>query len=164
MFHPFSTSQNSAEDSVPLERGELTSESSWHAAGQIHTISSDPNISCLRGDTTKRLRRLPATRLGFIARALLPRVKQDLVRISKTGAVESPSHGLDQEFISVKETAERHPLIYPSHYLAAPWDPLDSDVDPSGVCYVYAKSARVHGAKYYTHTPVIETRQRKNGT
>ena len=32
-------------DAVLLERDELTSGSSWHAAGQIHTISSDPNIS-----------------------------------------------------------------------------------------------------------------------
>ena len=32
-------------DVVLLERDELTSGSSWHAAGGIHTISSDPNIS-----------------------------------------------------------------------------------------------------------------------
>ena len=29
-------------DVILLERNELTSGSSWHAAGQIHTISSDP--------------------------------------------------------------------------------------------------------------------------
>ena len=34
-------------DVVLLERDELTSGSSWHAAGGIHTISSDPNISRL---------------------------------------------------------------------------------------------------------------------
>ena len=39
-------------DVVLLERNELTSGSSWHAAGQIHTISSDPNISRLQGYTT----------------------------------------------------------------------------------------------------------------
>ena len=38
-------------DSVLLERDELTSGSSWHAAGQIHTISSDPNISRLQSYT-----------------------------------------------------------------------------------------------------------------
>ena len=35
-------------DVILLERNELTSGSSWHAAGQIHTISSDPNISRLQ--------------------------------------------------------------------------------------------------------------------
>ena len=38
-------------DAVLLERDELTSGSSWHAAGQIHTISSDPNISRLQSYT-----------------------------------------------------------------------------------------------------------------
>ena len=40
-------------DVVLLERSELTYGSSWHAAGQIHTISSDPNISRLQGYTIK---------------------------------------------------------------------------------------------------------------
>ena len=38
-------------DAILLERDELTSGSSWHAAGQIHTISSDPNISRLQSYT-----------------------------------------------------------------------------------------------------------------
>ena len=48
--------------------------------------------------------------------------------------------------------------------MAALWDPLDGDIDPSGVTYAYAKSARVHGAQYFTHTPVIETNQRPDST
>ena len=35
-------------DCILLERKELTSGSSWHAAGNVHVISSDPNISSLR--------------------------------------------------------------------------------------------------------------------
>ena len=38
-------------DVILLDKNELTSGSSWHAAGQIHTISSDPNISRLQGYT-----------------------------------------------------------------------------------------------------------------
>ena len=36
-------------DCVLLERSEFTRGSGWHAAGQIHTISSDPNIRRLQG-------------------------------------------------------------------------------------------------------------------
>ena len=71
---------------------------------------------------------------------------------------------LDQEFISLEEVVKKNPLIDPKHYIAALWDPIDGEVDPSGVTYAYAKSAKVHGAKYYTHTRVIETNQRKDGT
>ena len=40
-------------DVVLLERSELTSGSSWHAAGVIHTINSDPNIARLQEYTIK---------------------------------------------------------------------------------------------------------------
>ena len=72
--------------------------------------------------------------------------------------------GLNQEFICPKEVAERHPLIDPSYYLAALWDEQDGDLDPSGATYAFAKSARVHGAQYFTHTPVTVTTQRADGS
>ena len=48
-------------DVLLLERSELTSGSSWHAAGQIHTISSDPNISRLQGYTINLYKEIEAT-------------------------------------------------------------------------------------------------------
>lgn len=155
-------------DVLLLERNELTSGSSWHAAGQIHTISSDPNISRLQGYTINLYKEIEATSGhsvgmhstgGFYLAS--NEVWHDYLKRERSKARYM---GLDQEFISVEEAARRHPLIDPSQYIAALWDPLDGDVDPSGVCYAYAKSARVHGATYHTHTPVIETRQRKDGT
>ena len=38
-------------DVILLERNELTSGSSWHAAGSFHTVSSDPNVSKLQDYT-----------------------------------------------------------------------------------------------------------------
>ena len=40
--------------------------------------------------------------------------------------------GLNQEFISPREVAERHPLIDPGHYFAALWAEQDGNLDPSG--------------------------------
>ncbi|MBI1416240.1 MAG: FAD-dependent oxidoreductase [Limimaricola sp.] len=154
-------------DVVLLERDELTSGSSWHAAGQIHTISSDPNISRLQGYTINLYKEIEATSGhsvgmhntgGFYLAST--EVWHDYLKRERSKARYM---GLDQEFISLDEVARRHPLIDPSHYIAALWDPLDGDVDPSGVCYAYAKAARVHGAQYFTHTPVIETRKTTQG-
>ena len=72
--------------------------------------------------------------------------------------------GLQQEFISLQEVAERHPLIDPKHYLAALWDDQDGDLDPSGTTYAFAKAARHYGAQYFTHTPATATTQRADGT
>ena len=72
--------------------------------------------------------------------------------------------GLQQEFISLHEVAERHPLIDPKHYLAALWDDQDGDLDPSGTTYAFAKAARHYGAQFFTHTPATATTQRADGT
>ena len=155
-------------DVVLLERSELTSGSSWHAAGQIHTISSDPNISRLQGYTINLYKEIEETSghsVGLHATGgFYLASNQDWYDYLKRERSKARYMGLDQEFISVEEAARRHPLIDPSRYIAALWDPLDGDVDPSGVTYAYAKSARVHGAQFHTHTPVLETNQRANGS
>lgn len=154
-------------DVVLLERMELTSGSSWHAAGQIHTISSDPNISRLQGYTINLYKEIEATSgqsVGMHATGgfylASNEVWHDYLKRERSKARYM---GLDQEFISVEEAARRHPLIDPRHYIAALWDPLDGDIDPAGVTHAYARSARIHGASYFTRTPVVETRQRRDG-
>ncbi len=155
-------------DVVLLERDELTSGSSWHAAGQIHTISSDPNISRLQGYTIKLYKEIEETSghsVGMHSTGGFYLASNDVWHdYLKRERSKARYMGLDQEFISVEEAARRHPLIDPKHYKAALWDPLDGDIDPSGVTYAYAKSARVHGGQYFTHTPVIETNQQKDGS
>lgn len=155
-------------DVVLLERDELTSGSSWHAAGQIHTISSDPNISRLQGYTINLYKEIEETSghsIGMHATGgFYLASDQNWYDYLKRERSKARYMGLDQEFVDLKEIARRHPLIDPKRYIAALWDPLDGDVDPSGVTYAYAKSARVHGAKYYTHTPVIETNPCPDGT
>ena len=155
-------------DSLLIERSELTSGSSWHAAGQIHTISSDPNISRLQGYTInlyKELEELSGQSVGlhntggfYLASN---EVWHDYLKRERSKARYM---GLDQEFISVEEAARLHPLIDPSRYIAALWDPLDGDIDPSGVTYAYAKAAKALGAAYVTHNPVLETNQRPDGS
>lgn len=155
-------------DVVLLERDELTSGSSWHAAGQIHTISSDPNISRLQGYTInlyKEIEEVSGHSVGMHNTGGFYLASNDVWHdYLKRERSKARTMGLDQEFISVEEAASRHPLIDPKHYIAALWDPLDGDIDPSGVTYAYAKAARVHGGQYFTHTPVIETSQKSDGS
>jgi dimethylglycine dehydrogenase len=155
-------------DCVLLERNELTSGSSWHAAGQIHTISSDPNISRLQGYTIElypELEKLSGQSVGHHQTGgFYVASNQTWYDYLKRERSKARYMGLDQEFISMKELADRHPLIDPSRYLAALWDPLDGDIDPSGVTYAYAKAAKKLGGNYHTHAQVIETNQRKDGS
>jgi len=155
-------------DCILLERNELTSGSSWHAAGSVHAISSDPNISKLMAYTINLYKEIEETSghsVGFKPSGGFYLASNEIWHdYLKRERSKARYMGLDQEFISLEEVVKKHPLINPKHYLAALWDPIDGEVDPSGVTYAYAKSAKVHGAKYYTHTPVLETNQKEDGT
>lgn len=151
-------------DVVLLERDELTSGSSWHAAGQIHTISSDPNISRLQSytiDLYKEIEETSGQSVGLhITGGFYAASTKEWYDYLKRERSKARYMGLNQEFISPQELAERHPLIDPKHYYAALWDDQDGDLDPSGATYAFAKSARVHGAQYFTHCGVTAISQR----
>lgn len=155
-------------DVVLLERDELTSGSSWHAAGQIHTISSDPNISRLQSytiDLYKEIEETSGHSVGLhITGGFYAASTKEWYDYLKRERSKARYMGLNQEFISPRELAERHPLIDPKHYHAALWDDQDGDLDPSGATYAFAKSARVHGAQYFTHCGVTAMSQRPDGS
>jgi dimethylglycine dehydrogenase len=155
-------------DVVLLERDELTSGSSWHAAGQIHTISSDPNISRLQSytiDLYKEIEETSGHSVGLhITGGFYAASTKEWYDYLKRERSKARYMGLHQEFISPKELGDRHPLIDPKHYYAALWDDQDGDLDPSGATYAFAKSARVHGAQYFTHCGVTAMTQRPDGS
>ena len=154
-------------DTILLERDELTSGSSWHAAGQIHTISSDPNISRLQSYTInlyKEIEELSGQSVGLhMTGGFYLASNKTWYDYLKRERSKARYMGLDQEFISPEEVAERHPLIDPKHYYAALWDDQDGDLDPSGTTYAFAKAARHYGGQYFTHTPVTGTKMRPDG-
>lgn len=154
-------------DVVLLERAELTSGSSWHAAGVIHTINSDPSIARLQAYTIKLYQEIEALsgqscgihRPGGIYLASTP----ERLDYLKQERAKSRYMGLDTEFISLAEARDLNPLIDPSQYVGALFEPLDGHVDPAGVTQAYAKAAQHYGAVVHRHTPVIETRLRSDG-
>ena len=155
-------------DTILLERDELTSGSSWHAAGQIHTISSDPNISRLQSYTInlyKEIEELSGQSIGLnLTGGFYLASNKTWYDYLKRERSKARYMGLEQEWISPKEVAERHPLIDPKHYIAALWDDQDGDLDPSGTTYAFAKASKHYGGQYFTHTPVTATTQRADGT
>ena len=133
-------------DCILLERKELTSGSSWHAAGNVHVISSDPNISRLMAYTInlyKEIEKTSGQSVGFKPSGgfylASNEVWHDYLKRERSKARYM---GLDQEFISLDDVVKKNPIIDPKHYIAALWDPIDGEVDPSGVTYAYAKSAK----------------------
>jgi dimethylglycine dehydrogenase len=154
-------------DVVLVERSELTSGSSWHAAGVIHTINSDPNIARLQEYTIRLYEEIEQIsgqscgvhRPGGIYLASTP----ERLDYLKQERAKARYMGLDTEFISLNEARDLNPLIDPSKYLGALFEPVDGHVDPSGVTHAYAKAAQHYGATVHRRTPVLETNPRPDG-
>ncbi len=154
-------------DVILLERQELTCGSSWHAAGIIHTINADSNIARLQGYTIKLYEELEKLtgqscaihRPGGIYLAATP----ERLDYLKQERAKARYMGLDTDFISLEQARDLNPLIDPSKYLGALFEPADGHIDPSGVTHAYAKGARHYGAKIYRETPVVETNPRPDG-
>ena len=147
-------------DVVLIERSELTSGSTWHAAGGMHTLNSDPNVAKLQSYTIALYRELEEISgqscgihlTGGIMLAGTPE-RLDYLKVAQS---KNRLLGLETEFISLDEAEAIFPIMDKRHFLGALYDANEGHVDPSGVTNAYAKAARLQGAEIYRHTPVVE--------
>jgi len=72
--------------------------------------------------------------------------------------------GLETEIVGPEEIKKIAPITNTDGILGALYDPLDGHLDPSGTTHAYAKAARMGGASIHTHTKVLETNPRPDGT
>jgi dimethylglycine dehydrogenase len=153
---------------VLIERNELTSGSTWHAAGGMHTINGDPNVSKLQQYTInlyKEIEQLSGQSCGVhitggLMLAGTPE-RMDWLRL-----VHSRGRylGMDTEFVGMDEAARLFPLLDKRYFVGALYDPIEGHVDPSGVTHAFAKAARMQGAEVYRFTRVTDLEQCPDGT
>ncbi len=155
-------------DVMLLERSELTSGSTWHAAGGFHTLNGDTNMAALQGYTIRLYRELEEItgmscglhHVGGITLA----DNQDRFDMLVAERAKHRYMGLETEIVGPEEIAKIAPITNLDGIVGALYDPLDGHLDPSGTTHAYAKAARMGGATIETHTKVIETNQRADGS
>ena len=154
-------------DVVLVERSELTSGSTWHAAGGMHTINLDPNVAKLQQYTIKLYREIEAISgqsCGVhITGGLMLAGTEDRLDWLKQAHARGRYLEIDTQFVSLDETARIYPLMDKKYFVGALYDPIEGHVDPAGVTNAYAKAARVQGAEVYRFTRVAELAQRRDG-
>jgi dimethylglycine dehydrogenase len=155
-------------DVMLLERSELTSGSTWHAAGGFHTLNGDTNMAALQGYTIKLYKELEAITgmscgLHHVGGVTLAD-NQDRFDMLVAERAKHRFMGLETEIVGPEEIKKIAPVTNIDGILGALYDPLDGHLDPSGTTHAYAKAARMGGATIETHTKVIETNQRADGT
>ena len=149
-------------DSVLIERDELTSGSTWHAAGGMHTVNGDPNIAKLQKYTINLYKEIEelsgqATGVHLTGGVMLAatRERMDWLRnlVAKGRYLD-----IELEEISAEEAGRLMPLLDPKEFVGAVRTVVDGHLDPSGVTHAYARAARKLGAEVerFTRVEAIE--------
>ena len=155
-------------DVMLLERSELTSGSTWHAAGGFHTLNGDTNMAALQGYTIRLYKELEeitgmSCGLHHVGGVTLAD-NQDRFDMLLAERAKHRFMGLETEIVGPEQIREIAPITNIDGILGALFDPLDGHLDPSGTTHAYAKAARMGGAEIVTHCMVRETNPRSDGT
>jgi dimethylglycine dehydrogenase len=150
-----------------LERSELTSGSTWHAAGGMHTFNGEANISRLQKYTIDLYREIE--QLSGQSCGLHP--NGGLMLAATSGELDSLKLicsrarylGMETEMISPAEAQRLNPLIDTSHFIGALWRADGGHCDPSGTTHAYVKAAQQLGASVERFTGVIALTPRHDG-
>src|SRR5438874_646261 len=155
-------------DVVLVERDQLTSGSTWHAAGGFHTLNGDPNVAKLQGYTIglyDELERISGQSCGLHRTGgLLLADTPERMEWLKMAHGRARYLGLETELLTPKEAKKLLPLIEERYFVGAMLDAADGNLDPSGTTHAYAKSARIGGAEIYLQTRVTALERRADGT
>ncbi|MEM1430256.1 MAG: FAD-dependent oxidoreductase [Pseudomonadota bacterium] len=155
-------------DVMLVERSELTSGSTWHAAGGFHTLNGDTNMAALQGYTIRLYKELEEItglscglhHVGGITLADTPE-RLDMLKAERA---KHRYMGLETEILGPSEIRDLAELVNTDGILGALYDPLDGHLDPSGTTHAYAKAARLGGAEIELHCKVERLTQRADST
>jgi len=154
-------------DVILLERSELTSGSTWHAAGGCHTINGDPNVAALQKYTIelyKEIEELSGQAVGHhITGGVMLAATPERFDWLKSVAAKNQYQGIDADIITPEEAHEMMPLLDPAQFVGAMKTSFDGHLDPSGTTYAYAKSAKHYGARIETHCKVEDIVRARDG-
>ncbi|QEW20666.1 Aminomethyltransferase [Marinibacterium anthonyi] len=155
-------------DVVLLERDELTSGSTWHAAANIHGLHDNTNVSRLQHYTMTLYKQLEAeTGQGcgvFQAGSLYLAQTQAREHQLRLQAAKAKLYGMNFHEITRDEAERLHPLVDFDGIRCIMYEPDGGNVDPSGVTQAYAAGARQMGAQIHRFTPVTATDPQPGGS
>ena len=145
-------------DVVLLERKQLTSGTTWHAAGLIAQLRATANMTKLAKYSQELYGNLEAEtgvatgfkRCGSITVALTDERKEEIFR----QAAMARAFGVEVEEITPDEVKAKYEHLNIDGVTAGVWLPLDGQGDPANIALALAKGARQNGALIRERTRV----------
>ena len=138
------------QDVVLLERKQLTSGTTWHAAGLIGQLRASSNMTKLARYSAELYTGLEAEtgvatgfrQVGSISAALTSERLEELHR----NAAMARAFGVPVEELSPTEIKARYPHLNTHDVTGGVWLPTDGQADPANIALALAKGARMRGA------------------
>ncbi len=138
-------------DFVVLDQGQLTSGSTWHAAGLVGQLRSSANVTQLLKYSVELYNKLaPETGQetgwkmnGGLRLACRPERVQEI----KRQMTMARSFGLDMHYITPSEVKDLFPAINVSDVIGVAFLPTDGQANPSDLTQAFAKGVRAKGGK-----------------
>jgi len=154
-------------DLVLVEKGDLASGSTWHAAGLCTQYNGAINVMRLLRKSIEfypQLEKETGQNVGFHQTGSL-RLATSEVRMDEFRAVsgKAAALGVPFEIVSPQRVQELCPLIAADGILGAAYLPTDGHVDPAGLTQALAMGARARGAQILLRTCVTMIQQRSKG-
>ena len=154
-------------DLVLIEKGELTSGSTWHAAGQCPHFVGSYNVAKIHNYSNKlyqELEKETGQSTGWHGcgslRLALKQEDVDWFHYVK-GILDNV--GSPAEIISKEKILNLHPFLKIDDALCALHTPEDGYTDPTSTTNAMAIAARKEGAKIYRHNRVLEINKLSSG-
>jgi glycine cleavage system T protein len=139
-------------DTALVEKGELTSGSTCHAAGLVTQFNPSPTMMRFRRYSVELYRELGVFEtVGSLRIASSPESLKELQR----GASRARAIGLDVEIVAPAEALNLMPAASAKSLYGAVWIPSDGAVDPHTATYALATAARELGVRFFTGRRVI---------
>jgi len=145
-------------DVVLLEQGQLSSGTTWHAAGLVGQLRSTENGTRLvqySADLYGRLAEDTGLATGYkrCGGVTVARTQDRMVQLRRTAAT-AEAFDLECELISTARAKELYPILATQDLLGAIWLPGDGTANPTDVTSSLAKGARNRGAQVFEHIRV----------
>ena len=147
-------------DTILLERDQLTSGTTWHAAGLVSQLGPSAAITKIRKYTLdlykeleKKVDHSAGLRLnGALSIAETKGRWQELQRQATTAQL----YDVDVKILDKDQIKKEYPIVNTNDVIGGILMPGDGAADPSGVTHMLAKAARTKGAKIFENSPVEE--------
>jgi len=153
-------------DVLLVERVELTSGSTWHAAGGFHAQNDDPTIASLQGYTIRLYKEIEAESgqnvglhmTGGVSLATTPE-RWEMLKAERS---RFQTMNMETHLITPEEIKKLAPITDLKDVLGGLYDEFEGYMDTHGTVHAYTGSAKKHGGEVVLHNRVLELHQLPN--